>query len=128
MPLSPSRLCDRVQSLLEGLKELHILLEADTVAPRPPDAVAVQRQVVQLQQRLRQILAMIAETDLTPAIEQRLRPHQTEAHRRSRLLGIEAMRLQAAKQTATIERQRSQLQAHTQALQQFIQVIADEVC
>ena len=128
MPLSPSHLCNQIQPLLQDLSELHALLGEDTVAPSPPDAAAVQRQVAQLQQRFQQTLAAIAETDLTPAVEQRLRPHQTEAHRRLRLLGIEAMRLQAAKQVTTVERQRSQIQAHTQALQQFIQAMADEIC
>lgn len=92
------------------------------------DAAAVQQQVAQLQQRFQQILAALAEADLAPAVEQRLRPHQTEAHRRSRLLGIEAMRLQTAKQGATIERQRSQLADHTKALQEFVQAMADEIC
>ena len=124
MPLSPSHLCNQIQSLQQNLSELHALLSKNT----DPDAAAVQRQAVQLQQQFQQILAAIAETDLTPAVEQRLRPHQTEAHRRLRLLGIEAMRLQAAKQAATVERQRSQIQAHTQALQQFIQAMADEIC
>lgn len=145
----PSRLCEQLQSLLYGLNELRSRLQptlpenasslpsvgpdagrlTEGSAKHPlPDKAAIQRQVTQLQQQFQQILVMIANADLDPAIEQRLRPHQTEAHRRSRLLGIEAMRLQAAKQTATIERQRSQVEAHANQLQKFVQAIADEVC
>ncbi|MGB3292068.1 MAG: hypothetical protein WBB01_03630 [Phormidesmis sp.] len=131
MPSEPSnsRLCNQVQSLLQGLGELHRLLAlTEGTAPQPLDTVAVEQQVAQLQQRFQQILATVAQVDLAPAVEQRLRPHQTEAHRRSRLLGIETMRLKTAKQAVTLERQRSQLKTHTSALQQFAQAMADELC
>ncbi len=122
MPLEPSlsRLCEQLQSLLCGLNEL--------VNHPPPDAATVQRQVTQLQQQFQQTLVTVANADLDPAVEQRLRPHQTEAHRRSRLLGVEAMRLRTAKQTATINRQRSQIKDHAKQLQKFVQAMADEIC
>lgn len=126
----PSRLCEQLQSLLCRLNELYTLLGSAfrESTPLSPSAVTFQRQVTQLQQQFQQILAIIASLDLDPAVEQRLRPHQTEAHRRSRLLGIEAMRLQTAKQPATINRQRSQVEDHVKQLQKFVQAMADEVC
>lgn len=131
----PSHLCEQLQSLLCGLTELYTLLGSAfresaplSPSPRSPSAVTFQRQVTQLQQQFQQILAIIASLDLDPAVEQRLRPHQTEAHRRSRLLGIEAMRLQTAKQPATINRQRSQVEDHVKQLQKFVQAMVDEIC
>lgn len=131
----PSRLCEQLQSLLCKLTELYTLLgsafrESAPLPPSslPPSSVTLQRQVTQLQQQFQQVLAIIASVDLDPAVEQRLRPHQTEAHRRSRLLGIEAMRLQTAKQPATINRQRSQVEDHVKQLQKFVQAMVDEIC
>ncbi|MGI8936553.1 MAG: heterocyst frequency control protein PatD [Phormidesmis sp.] len=125
MPSAPSvsHLCDQVKALVRLLSGLSVSLAAD-----PLDANAIQQQQFQLQRQFQDILATVASADIDPAVEQQLRPHQTEAHRRLRLLGIEAMRLRTAKQPATLERQRSQLQTHLSELQKFVQAIADQVC
>ena len=73
------------------------------------------------------VVASLAAADLTPAMEQRVRPAQTEAHRLLRLMGVDAMRLSAAKQPETMERLRSQLLSQTERLQGFIEVIAQAV-
>lgn len=125
MPSAPSfgPLCDQVKALIRLLSELSVSLAAD-----PLNAGTIQQQQAQLQGQFQSMLATAANADIAPTIEQQLRPHQTEAHRRLRLLGIEAMRLRTAKQPATLERQRSQLQIHLSELQKFVQAMADQVC
>lgn len=125
MPSAPSLnpLCDQVKALVRLLRELSVSLAAD-----PLNAGTIQQQQVQLQGQFQSMLATAANADIAPMVEQQLRPHQTEAHRRLRLLGIEAMRLRTAKQPATLERQRSQLQTHLSELQKFVQAMAEQVC
>lgn len=116
-----SPLCSQLQTLLRMLAELSAALLAD-----PLEAGTVQPQISQLQNQFQSILTATA-ADAAPSVK-RLRPYQTEAHRRLRLLGIEAMRLRTARQPATLERQRSQLQTHLTELQKFAQAMADQVC
>ena len=125
MPSVPSvsPLCIQVKALVRLLSELSASLAADLL-----DANAIQQQQLQLQGQFQTMLATVAIADIDPAVERLLQPHQTEAHRRLRLLGIEAMRLRTAKQPATLERQRSQLQTHLSELQKFVQAMADQVC
>lgn len=125
MPSVPSvsPLCVQVKALVRLLSELSASLAADLL-----DTNAIQQQQLQLQGQFQTMLATVASADIDPAVERQLQPHQTEAHRRLRLLGIEAMRLRTAKQPATLERQRSQLQTHLSELQKFVQAMADQVC
>ncbi len=120
---SISHLCDQMKVLVCLLSELSASLAADSL-----NASTIQQQQAQLQKQFQSILATIVNTDIPPLVERQLRPYQTEAHRRLRLLGIEAMRLRTAKQPATLERQRSQLQTHLSELQKFVQAMADQVC
>lgn len=89
---------------------------------------ALQPQVAQLQSRFQDILTAIAEADIELAVEQRLRPFQTEAHRRLRLLSLELMKLPMAKQPETLARSQAHIQDHLNQLQHFLQAIADELC
>lgn len=116
-----SPLGSQLQTLLQMLAELSVTLLTD-----PLEAGTVQQQIAQLQNQFQSILTATA-ADAGPSAKH-LRPYQTEAHRRLRLLGIEAMRLRTARQPATLERQRSQLQTHLTELQKFAQAMADQVC
>lgn len=135
MPLNPlpTHLCDQVRSLSTQLEQLQSLLpvlpdQVDASTSEAANPSDIQQRIIRVQAQLQKIVATLAAVDIPPAVEQRLRSYQTEAHRRSRLLGIEAMRLKTAKQPNTIERVRSQIKAHLSQLQQFVQAIAGEVC
>ncbi len=120
MAHSAHELCSLVQSFLTNINELAVI---------PDDWTATfVEQLTELQQQFQQIIEAFEATRIDPQAEQRLRPFLTEGHRRLRLAGVEAMRLRAAKQPATIEKQRSHIQAHLDQLQKFAQAIADEVC
>ena len=92
------------------------------------DAKAIEQQSTQLQGQFQQILANLNSCDLPPTVEMRLRPLQTESHRRLRLLGIEAIRLRTAKQATTLAKVQSQLSGHLAQLIQFADAMAKEVC
>lgn len=89
---------------------------------------ALRSQLAQLQSRFQSIVTAIAEADIELAVEQRLRPFQTEAHRRLRLLSLELMKLPMAKQPETLARSQSNIQDHLTQLQRFLQAMADELC
>ncbi|MGC1307797.1 MAG: hypothetical protein WA885_11245 [Phormidesmis sp.] len=121
-------LCAQIQLLLQMLRSQDDMIARPPGPKKPPEAIALQQQVARFQSQFQKTLAAIAETDFPPTVEQRLRPLQTEAHRRSRLLGIEAMKLKTARSPETLTTVRSQIKAHLQPLRQFVQAIADEVC
>lgn len=135
-----SPLRDLIESLLVSLKGLQTAIAqplpscpqpTPQPAPQPipaANAVAIQQQVVQLQQHFQQIVAMLTEADFNGDQEQRLRPYQTEAHRLLRLMGVTALKLRAAKQIETWDQQRSHLAVQLNQLQPFAQAIADEIC
>ncbi len=114
------------RSLLSDLHRLQKMVQPITIDSTCADAGEVYSQMVQLQQHFQAILAKLAATSLTPEVEQRLRPYQTEAHRLFRLLGVEAMKLRAAKQSATLVKGRAHITTQLSKLQPFIQAIADE--
>lgn len=90
-------------------------------------AGSISQQANQLQAQFQGMVTAATPADMPPQIEQRIRPFKIEAHRRLRLLGVEAMRFQAAKQPANIEKCRKQMQAHLLEVRQFIQAIADTI-
>ena len=141
MPLVPSSdsgsgdVVEQVSIFLRSLEDLSTSVSKNTEALA---AVAVQQRTAELQQMFPKLLQLLNEatnlegtiletTNLEPIAHQRLRTYQTEAHRRVRLLSIEAMKLRTAKQPETLEKVRSQLQEHLDQLTKFIQAIADEI-
>lgn len=116
---SPEALAEAVRSLLKDIQQLQTDIQNDsaTVPPR----------VMKLQAEFQQIVASLSQANLTPEVEQRLRPCQTEGHRRLRLLGIAAMRLRTAKQVKTIEQVRSQIEDHLIQLEKFVRAMAAEM-
>ncbi|MFK8182676.1 MAG: hypothetical protein AB8B99_04825 [Phormidesmis sp.] len=110
-----------MSSLSERLKAIHSELSTlhSTAAPQ------LQQQLLQCQSLFQKIVAQLAASDLTPEIEQRVRPAQTEAHRLLRLMGVDGLRLAAAKRPETLAKLRAQLLTQTESLQGFVQVIFD---
>jgi hypothetical protein len=121
---------DVIESLLARLKVLQVAIQPSSIQPIQPipaaNAVAIQQQVVQLQEHFQQLVTMLAAADLSGDQLQRLRPYQTEAHRLLRLMGVVALKLRAAKRIETWDQQRSQLNIQLNQLQSFAQAIADE--
>ncbi|MEO1393240.1 MAG: heterocyst frequency control protein PatD [Cyanobacteria bacterium J06634_5] len=132
----------QVDALLRSLENLQLSVTDDTAggdaevaSGKNLNAKDVQLKVAQLQQPFQGLFQALEGLDeqlekpsgMVPSTMQRLRSYQTEAHRRLRLLGVEAMKLRAAKQPDTVEKVRSQLSDHLAQLTQFTQAIADEI-
>lgn len=95
------------------------------VPPSDPSLTAEQiaQQATQLSAQFQKIMTALSDTQLNAKAEQQIGTYQTEAHRRLRLIGIEAMRLKTARQPTSISRGRSQLHTHLNQLQQFVQAM-----
>ncbi len=139
MTLLIEGVCQPTQQFLLSVGKLQAEIASETVSdtaltagdrpsPESTSQQTVGQSLSQLQQQFQEIIAAAEAARLNPQIEQRIRPFLTEGHRRLRLAGIAAMQLRTAKQPATVEKQRSLIQAHLSQLQQFAQAIADEVC
>ncbi|MEL6604500.1 MAG: heterocyst frequency control protein PatD [Cyanobacteria bacterium J06614_10] len=120
-------LCERIGAFGKSLEtfERCMLAAPETIAS---EKLSLAQQAGQLRAQFQQIITDLAEADISREIEQRIQPYQTEAHRRLRLLGVEAMRLRTARDPARLAAVRSQLQDHLKQLQQFTSAIATEVC
>lgn len=112
-----SSLCEAVRSLLEDV--CSILADVES------DGQVLSGRIIQLQPAFQEIVASLAGSAFDPAVEQRLRPLQTEGHRRLKLAGIAAMRLKAAKQAKTLAEARSQVSEHLLQLQKFLEAMAE---
>ena len=86
------------------------------------------QRITQLQLEFQTIIASLNQISLNPEVEQRLRPCQTEGHRRLQLLGVGAMRLRTAKKPETIVSVRSQIEDHLTQLQKFVDAMAADLC
>lgn len=89
----------------------------------PLNTKQISQQSTSLPTQFQKIIVALSETQLAPTVGQQMSTYQTEAHRRIRLIGIEAMRLRTAKQPASISRSQQQLNTHVTQLQQFVQAM-----
>lgn len=122
-------LCAAVRSLLDEVCLLQTALQPTSHQPeKEQHTQTLSSQVIQLQPQFQRIVTRLSESNLTPAIEQKLRPLQTEGHRQLKLAGISAMRLKTAKQAQTTLAMRSQVNQHLSQLQVFLESMAQELC
>ncbi|MEL6551910.1 MAG: heterocyst frequency control protein PatD [Cyanobacteria bacterium J06621_11] len=128
MPLY-DQLASFEQLLIQLKRQLQTSVQEQPTSPPTmnADAQAVSQSLRQLQNQFQAIISAVDSGDIDPKAEQSLMSYQTEAHRRLRLMTIEAMRLQTARQPQTVERVRSQLKDHLSQVQQFVQAMRREV-
>lgn len=124
---SPDKAAFQARTLLNRLDSLTLTVGqgAEGLDVESLDVHSTQTEIAQLQPLFQALLQAIEQAELASADRQRIRPFQTEGHRRLRLLGVAAMQLRSAKRPETLVRVRSQLQAHLTQLHSFIQGIAD---
>ncbi|MEM8501533.1 MAG: hypothetical protein AAF716_00085 [Cyanobacteria bacterium P01_D01_bin.1] len=80
-----------------------------------------------VQSQFQEIIEATSLADLPLPIEQKMRPYQTEAHRRLRLLSVASMKLKTARAPDTVAQVRSQLEAHLEQIEQFAIAMANEI-
>ena len=109
----------------EWVRSLHTLQQL--IADESGNMTMLLQQTHAMQLRFQEIIKAVESAALPLAVEQKLRPYQTEAHRRLRLLSIEGMKLKTARSPATVAQVRSQLKDHLDQLEQFAIAMAKEV-
>ncbi|MEL6814510.1 MAG: hypothetical protein AAFP03_06825 [Cyanobacteria bacterium J06598_3] len=115
------RAVSQVRALLNVLESLTL---AVSQGAESLDVQCIQAEIARLQPSFQSLLQAVEQAELADADRQQIRPLQTEAHRRLRLLGVAAMQLRSAKRSERLAKVRSQLQDHLTQLQAFIQGIA----
>lgn len=113
---------DQLNEWVRSLRQLQQLVVDDA-----ENTTMILQQTDAMQPQFQAIIEAIEAADLSSAVEQTLRPYQTEAHRRLRLIKVEGMRLRTARAPETIAQVRSQLRAHIEQLQQFAITMANAV-
>ncbi|MBE9061675.1 heterocyst frequency control protein PatD [cf. Phormidesmis sp. LEGE 11477] len=113
---------DQLAEWVRSLSQLQQL-----VLDEDENTAIILQQTAVMQPQFRAIIAAIEAAALSPAVEQSLRPYQTEAHRRLRLMSVEGMKLRTARSPETLAQVRSQLKAHLDQLQQFAIAMTNEL-
>jgi len=120
-------LSDQLASFEQSIERLQGLIgdvaESDLSLDGAPNMAEISQQSALLPAQFQAIIAALNDAQLSPAVERQMGTYQTEAHRRLRLLGIEAMRLRTARQPASIARGQQQMSAHVSQLRQFVQAM-----
>ncbi len=109
----------------EWVRSLHTFQQL--IADESGNMTMLFQQTHAMQPRFQEIIRAVESAALPPAVEQKLRPYQTEAHRRLRLLSIEGMKLKTARAPETVAQVRSQLKTHLDQLEQFAIAMAKEI-
>ncbi|UBF26142.1 heterocyst frequency control protein PatD [Kovacikia minuta CCNUW1] len=73
------------------------------------DGSDLKRMVTELQQFFQERILSLNANELNPEIEQRVQSYQVEINKQLRLLGMDVLFLQAARQATTSEQRRSQV-------------------
>lgn len=116
-------LSDQLASFEKSIEAFQTAIGDPNTEDTPLHTKQISQQATSLPAQFQKIIATLSTTQLHPTVEQQIGTYQTEAHRRLRLIGIEAMRLRTAKQPVSILRSRQQLCTHVTQLQQFVQAM-----
>jgi len=115
----------QLSEFLDALEGLRHQLYPEEGAVVSTSAVSTLSQQQTCQRLFQEIVTHLADADLTPTADACIRPAQTEAHRLLRLMGVDVMRLKAAKRPEVAKKLRSQLLNQTERLQGFGQAMLE---
>lgn len=87
-----------------------------TIAMPLPELPRLQQSLLEVQQFFQQIVRSLSINDLGPADAARVQSYQTEMSKQLRLLGMDVMFLQAARQSETIQQRQAQVSDRLQTL------------
>ncbi len=108
----------RYQELKQALDQLQ-----QTAAGAQLDAPRLRQSFLLTQQFFQQQIVSLDAGDLEPALEPRVRSYQTEMSKQLRLLGMDVIFLQAARQPGTVQERQMQLRDRIQTLQRYCDTI-----
>jgi hypothetical protein len=108
----------RYQEFSEVLKQLQ-----QTAASIQLDIPKLRHSFLEAQQFFQQQLVTLSTGELEPSYEPRVRAYQTEMSKQLRLLGMDVMFLQAARQEETVEGRQRQLSDRLKTLTSYCNAI-----
>jgi hypothetical protein len=104
----------RYQEFLKALEQLQ-----QTAAATQPDVPSLRQRVLEVQQFFQQQIVSLDAGDLEPDSEARVRSYQTEISKQLRLLEVDVIFLQAARQAETAKGRQRQAVERIQTLQRY---------
>jgi len=114
---------ERYTAFRQGLRRLSELVSERAIAPIDKADVGFQTPVGELQIFFQEQLLSLTGDALAPEVEQRLQALQVEINKQLRLLGMDALFLQSARQPATVEQRRSQMGDRVQILLRYCDAV-----
>jgi len=114
---------ERYTAFRQGLRRLSELVSERAIAPIDKADVGFQTPVGELQIFFQEQLLSLTGDALAPEVEQRLQALQVEINKQLRLLGMDALFLQSARQPATVEQRRSQMGDRVQILIRYCDAV-----
>lgn len=108
----------RYQEFLKALEQLQ-----QTAAATQPDVPRLRQRFLSVQQFFQQQIVSLDAGDLDPALEPRVRSYQTEMSKQVRLLGMDVIFLQAARQPGTVQERQLMLCDRIVSLQRYCDAI-----
>lgn len=91
-----------------------------------PDTQTLQRIFLEIQQQFQQQIMSQNLEDLDSAVEHRVQSLQTEMTKQLRLLAMDVMFLQTARQPVTLQQRQAQMGDRLQLLQRYCEAILDD--
>ncbi len=116
----PNIYCQRYQELKQALEQMHQSLVGGLLNPQ-----RLRQNFLEAQQIFQQQIVSLDASDLEPADEPRVRSYQTEMSKQLRLLAIDVMFLQAARQSETVQQRQIQLGDRIQALMGYCDALLE---
>lgn len=104
----------------------HVLEQVRGIAEPGVAETRLKSEFSELQQFFQGQILSLAGSDLTPAVEQRVQSYQVEMNKQLRLLGIDVMFLQAAKQATTRAQRWGQVGDRLTTLIRYCEILLEE--
>lgn len=99
---------------------------SQTIALFDQNAPTLQSETTNLQNFFREHILSLPMAELTPSLQHWVQSYQVECDKQLRLLGVEAMRLRAARQSATIEQRLQQVRDRLDTLQRYCTAVLEK--
>jgi septum formation inhibitor MinC len=90
------------------------------------NAPALQSEITKVQNFFREHILTLPMAELTPGLQHWVQSYQVECDKQLRLLGVDGMRLGAARQAATIEQRLQQVRDRLDTLQRYCTAVLEK--
>lgn len=104
----------------------HLIDTSRAIAQYDQDVTRLKPEITNLQNFFREQIITLPLAELTPSLQHWVQSYQVECDKQLRLLGVDAMRVQAARQAATIEQRLQQVRDRLDTLQRYCAAMLEQ--